>query len=501
MIVRNYDTEFCGKIPIHHINLIQPHGYLLVLDRSNQHIVQLSENIKTLFGQELDDVIGTDFNIWVDEPLDLTKLTTNADSHQKTPFFLSINQQSYLALIQAKEKYLIIELTTASDDRKNFLETYQTLTYYFAAIEEANDMPSLLHSTVEQFKLISGFDRVMIYQFDESWNGKVVAEVNYTGKTDYIGQQFPPSDIPKTARDLYQRNPYRLIPTSRYEPIKLYPIINPITFSFVDLSDCHLRSVPQVHLEYLQNMEVDASMSVRILVGNHLWGLISFHHNTPKYPDFELCSQLQLLTEFFTRQLTNLLNKERFDFSQQISEHKNALLNNLYEKESLDEALLDQHEHLLKLFACEGAALVFQNKLYFLGKVPDDEHIQNFVFWLQEKNVDRVFTVNNLSDLFEEAEEFAPIASGMLVIEIDKEDGNYLLCFRPEHPYTINWGGNPNEALQFETDKKNYHPRNSFAIWRQQVKHTSLAWREEELQAASDLRHYIFEYLRRHPLD
>lgn len=501
MTVKNYDAEFCGKIPIHHINLIQPHGYLLVLDRNNQTVVQLSENVTSLFGKEPEEVIGTDFRAWVEEPFDLTKLSTNIHSQQKTPFYLTVNKQRCLALIQTKEKYLIVELTAASTDGKNFLETYQTLTYYFAVIEEADDMPSLLRATVEQFRLISGFDRVMIYQFDENWNGKVIAETNHTGKRDYIGQQFPPSDIPKTARDLYQRNAYRLIPTSRYNPVKLYPLINPITLSFIDLSDCHLRSVPQVHLEYLQNMEVDASMSVRILVGNQLWGLVSFHHNTPKYPDFELCSQLELLTEFFTRQLANLLNKEHFDFSQKISGLKNTLLNNMYEKDLLDEALLTQQEDLLKLFACNGAALAFQNKLYLLGKTPDDEHIQNFVFWLQEKNVDRVFAVNNLSELFEEAKEFALIASGMLVIEIDKNQGNYLLCFRPEHPYTIDWGGNPNEALQFEADRKHYHPRDSFAIWRQQVKNTSLAWRQEELQAASDLRHYIYEHLRRNPLD
>ncbi|MFC6101478.1 GAF domain-containing protein [Olivibacter domesticus] len=501
MIVKNYDAEFCGKIPIHHINLIQPHGYLLVLDRNDQRIVQLSENIQSLFGKTPEEIIGTNFSEWIAEPLDLTKLSTNANSHQKTPYYLTIYEQRCLALVQAKEKYLIVELTAASGDRRDFLEIYQTLTYYFSVIEEANDLPSLLKATVEQIRLVSGFDRVMIYQFDENWNGKVIAEVNHTGKTDYLGQQFPPSDIPKTARDLYQRNPYRLIPTSRYEPVKLYPIVNPITLSFMDLSDCHLRSVPKVHLEYLQNMGVDASMSVRILIDNRLWGLISFHHNTPKYPDFELCSQLQLLAEFFTRQLANLLNKEHFDLSREISMHKNALLNDLYEKESLEEALLNQQEHLLKLFACDGAALIFQNKLHLLGKVPDDEHIQNFVFWLQEKNVDRVFAVNNLSDLFEEAKAFASVASGMLVIEIDKDHGNYLICFRPEHPYTINWGGNPNEALQFESDKKNYHPRNSFVIWRQQIQHTSLAWKNEELLAASDLRHYLFEHLRRHPLD
>lgn len=495
MNIKNYDAEFCGKVPLHNVNLIQPHGYLLVLDPESLEIVQTSENFATLLGVSIDDVIESTINDWLAEPLDTHRLTDNPFSSQKTPSHITIRNRLFLALIYVKEQYLLVELTEASNEQKTFLEVYQALTYSFAALEENNTVSSLLDATVEQFHLLSGFDRVMVYQFDDHWNGKVIAEANYSGKVNYLGQQFPASDIPKNARDLYKKNPYRLIPTSHYQAVKLYPVINPLSMSFVDLSDCNLRSAAPVHLEYLHNMEVDASMSFRMLVNNQLWGLISFHHNTPRYPDFETCSQFELLAEFVSKQLSNLINAEIYDFNRLIAERKAAILNHLYERSSLEDGLFDRDQQLLKLFHANSAVLVYKNKHYSTGVAPSEEQLQNLIFWLQEKADQPIFFSNNMTEQFQEAEAYAAIGSGLLAIELDKAKGNYLLCFREEHPYTIEWGGNPNEAVNFEPNSTVYHPRNSFEVWKQDIENSSLPWKQAEIEAASIIRHYIFEYL------
>jgi light-regulated signal transduction histidine kinase (bacteriophytochrome) len=36
--------EFCGRVPLNQTNLIQPHGMLLVLDKTSFNILQVSEN-------------------------------------------------------------------------------------------------------------------------------------------------------------------------------------------------------------------------------------------------------------------------------------------------------------------------------------------------------------------------------------------------------------------------------------------------------------------------
>jgi light-regulated signal transduction histidine kinase (bacteriophytochrome) len=125
---------------------------------------------------------------------------------------------------------------------------------------------------------LTGFDRVMVYRFDPDWNGEVVAEERRDDLEPFLGLHFPASDIPAQARALYLRNWLRLIPDARYAPVPLVPERNPHDGRPLDLGASTLRSVSPVHLEYLANMGVIASMSVSLVDRGRLWGLIACHH-------------------------------------------------------------------------------------------------------------------------------------------------------------------------------------------------------------------------------
>lgn len=69
----------------------------------------------------------------------------------------------------------------------------------------APDLDVFLNVVVGVLKDLTQFHRVMIYQFDEMWNGQVVAELLDWSKTRdlYKGLHFPAGDIPAQARALY----------------------------------------------------------------------------------------------------------------------------------------------------------------------------------------------------------------------------------------------------------------------------------------------------------
>lgn len=68
-----------------------------------------------------------------------------------------------------------------------------------------------------------GFDRVMVYRFDEEWNGDVIAEARQPELEAYLGLHYPASDIPAQARALYLRNRVRQIADVRYQPRRSNP--------------------------------------------------------------------------------------------------------------------------------------------------------------------------------------------------------------------------------------------------------------------------------------
>jgi light-regulated signal transduction histidine kinase (bacteriophytochrome) len=343
-------------------------------------------------------------------------------------------------------------------EEETFLEVYQEVKYALANVNLADTTTEVCNAAITELKKISGFDKIMVYQFDEDWNGTVIAEIMEDGMESYLGLRFPASDIPKPARELYLKNPYRLIPNVDFTPVKLVPVINPVTQTFIDLSNCNLRSVPAVHIEYLKNMNVMASMSTAVIKDNKLWGLISCHHRTPKYLSYEKCSLFELMSGVISARLSTIHHKEEAFRNTQRQSVQAELIKQVYADESLISGLSSYAVNILSLLQSEGAVIIYNKKMETIGKTPGKSEIKGLVLWLQNNAESKAFSLHNLSSYFEEARTYSDVASGVIVLPIHHEKGEYIIGFRPELIEKVNWGGNPNEAIKFEKDNIKYHP-------------------------------------------
>ena len=495
---KQYDSEFCGSLPIHFINSIQDYGYIIVLEASNYHVIQASENAEEFSGVPVQELVGIDFNTLIsdDTASSLQTIVKKALSN-KVPFNIRLKQRTtnFNALVHIDKEYVILEIEEAGEERaRSFIDVFQEVKQVSAAIEHADTVQKVCEVAVHELRKLSGFDGVLMYKFDENWNGTVIAEEKDERLEPYIGQTFPASDVPKQARNLYLKNPYRLIPNRNYKASPLYPVINPITNSFTDLSSCNLRGVAGVHLEYMKNMGIKASMSIRVIKDEQLWGLISCHHIEENYLNYEICSAFEWLSAVISSRISFILSKEEYDLSTDLQHVRTKIVDRIYADDDITSGLLSEGEDVLSLFEATGVAIILKGKIETKGVVPEKNELDNLMLWLEGKNINKVFSTNHLSGIYDDALEYAAIGSGILVIPIDSDKGDYIVCFRPEMVETINWGGNPNEAINFEKDGKSYHPRNSFTLWKEQVTHHSLPWKDEEIYVAESLRHFLFEF-------
>lgn len=499
---KNYDSEFCGSLPLNFINQVQPYGILLVLDKEQLNIIQVSANIDTELGLEPETVLDTPLgNYILPVQLENLKQRLSAVAQDKLPFTFTFDvagePKDYLSITHSKEEYIILELERIDHSEvidTSFLTVYQELRYTMSSVEMASTTVDVCNIAIGELKRISGFDRIMIYQFDEEWNGTVIAEVLEEGMEPYLGLRFPASDIPKQARALYERNPYRQIPDRNYTPIKLYPVVNPLTQTFTDLADCNLRSVAAVHLEYLKNMNVVASMSTRIIKDNKLWGLISCHHREARFMNYEKCAVFELLSGIISGKIGALKNKEDFAYNLKLQDIQASLVEQLYSGNNLFDGLLNKDITILNLLNVTGVVIAHNRRIATAGNVPTPNEINDLILWLQSNNIGKVYHTSNLSNVYDNAAQFGEKASGMIVLPIQPEKGEFIIGFRPEVIQQVSWGGNPNEAINFEADKKNYHPRNSFRIWQQTVKHTSVPWHNQEIAIAENFRNILLEF-------
>jgi two-component system, chemotaxis family, sensor kinase Cph1 len=497
------DADFCGSIPLNFLNLIQSHGLLLVVQHNSFTIVQASDNTTQILGIEAERLVKQpleDFIGWEQFGLLRQKL----QQHQASTYLpFSLQWQTpkghkhFSATLHNKEAYLLLELEEIHPKAQAtaFTTMYQEISYLVSAIKEAGSLHALAQIASWELKQLSGFDRVMIYQFDRDWNGTVIGEAQEVDLPDsFLGLRFPSTDVPRQARELYLHTPFRIISDVDAAPAKLYPVVNPLSGSLTDIAECVLRAVPLVHLEYLRNMGVKSSMSTPIVIDGQLWGLISCHHRQAKFTSFEQRATFEIVSGIIGAKISSLIMEESFRYRSQLHKSELKLTEQLYSSKRLEEGLLANPTYLLELLEAGGVALITNGRIESAGEVPPERMLQALVRWLSRYNKEKVFATDALPGLFGDAAAQRSVASGLLALQISS-GRQYLLAFRPEVLKLVHWGGNPHEAIKFEPDGKQYHPRNSFNLWKEKVEFSSHPWQAEVLEAAHTLRTAILEKL------
>ena len=495
------DLSNCDREPIRVPSHIQPHGLLLVIDEGEHHVVQASENASMLLVGTEESLTGKSlmeiFPHGIGKSL-LTKLVkAPKNSH---PLFLdsvSLTRDGVARIFNAvahrTDAGLILELEIADKDQ-SFADTssglHRFLDEYSMHAEEAGDISALCQETAIAVRNLTEFDRVLIYRFDEDWNGLVVGEVNNGHLPAYLHHRFPASDIPAQARELYRLNRVRIIPNADYQPVPIMPPVNQTTGHPLDMSFSTLRSVSPIHVEYMKNMETASSMSVSILRNGKLWGLISCHHHEPKMVAVTVRTTCDLIARAFALRLSALEHAHLYERRITARFVYSHLLAEMAERGDFVAALAGKPADLLALTEAEGAAIVSLNQCHLIGKTPSESQTRDIADWLFSSVKTEVFHTESLVEQNPRFADLTEIASGVLAVSVSKIHPSYVIWFRPEVVRNIKWGGDPHKPVG-SPDFDRLHPRKSFETWKETVRNRSLSWDQSEIEAASDLRNAI----------
>jgi chemotaxis family two-component system sensor kinase Cph1 len=495
----NVDITNCDREPIHIPGLIQPYGILLVLQEPDFTILQVSKNTFDLIGIHPEELLGKQLH----ELLHLQQvstiqqcLSTDFESVNALKINWKTTQNTFFfdGIIHHSQEVVILELLpTTSEDNQDFFTFYQLVKTPLNQIQKALNLQELCQVLAKQVRKITEFDRVMIYRFDEEGAGQVIAEDKLEEITPYLNLHYPASDIPKQAKQLYTLNWLRLIPDVNYQPVELIPTHNPVSNEAVDLSYSVLRSVSPLHIEYLHNMSVSASMSISLIKNKKLWGLIACHHNTPKYVPYYIRTACEFLGNVMSLDIGTKEENEDLDYKLKLKTIQSKFFEAISETTNLKDALIEQENELLELVSAGGVAVCLNQELLLFGKTPLEADIQDLIDWLATKiNNDNVFYTDSLFKVYPPSEKFPDVASGMLALAIAQSQKHWILWFRPEVIQTVHWGGNPNKPVEVdENGSLQLSPRKSFEMWQETVRFKSLPWKKCEIDGALELKSAI----------
>jgi len=486
-----YDKEF-----LHLSGAIQPHGILFALKEPQLEIIQVSNNTFELLGFQPQEILHKSLKeLLTPQEILFIEGCLLKDFESVNPIKLSLNKSTKIkdfdGILHRCDGILILELEPKiTQEERDFIRFYHFVKGAIAKMQNAPSLSELCRNITQEIQKLTGFDRVMIYQFDGKQAGKVVAEKKREDLTAYLGLHYPASDIPEQAKKLYTLNRLRLIPDIDAQPKHLIPKYNSITNKPLDLSYAILRSVSPCHLEYLKNMGVTASMSISLNKDRKLWGLIACHHYSTKYVSYEIRTACEFLGQVMSLELANKEENESLDYRIKLKSIQNKFLEAMPLAENFMEGLVKDKTNLLELVDAQGVVICTDGDLAIAGNTPNKSDIYDLLEWVEAKIDNDIFYTDCLPKLYPTAERFKDVASGLIVLSISQIQKNYVLWFRPEVIQTVNWGGDPQQSTILEQEGR-LSPRKSFELWQETVRSQSLPWKPCEIDAVLELRSAI----------
>lgn len=479
----------CEQEPIHIPGSIQPHGFLLGYNPQTRQIEFCSGNVEEYVGLHPSEVLGKRFEeLFGEEKREI--LRSRYDQNEVgvfSPIPIELNGQRFQCVIHLNpEGYPISEFEPDRSDTELVASVYSQTAEFISYLNNTETLRELCDQVARGTRAITGYDRVMVYRFDKEYNGEVFAEACREDLEPFLGLHYPHTDIPVQARELYMRNVLRLIADINYSPVPIYTI-DDAPDKNLDLSLSTLRSVSPVHVEYLQNMGVDATMTISLIHQGKLWGLIACHHYSPKVltPEIRLAALLQ--GQFIASQIDIRQSNEEYEVSRKIGSALSRL--SAYDLPPVIESfqVVAASPDLLKLCNASGVSIIADGRVFTNGSVPPESEILKLSEWLDKHSNSSSFNTEKIINYVPHLKLVCKVAAGIIYHSLG--NGNSIIWYRPETLSEVHWAGDPEKAII--KDEKGLHPRNSFRLWKQIVKCRSKEWLQPELNATANFAHNL----------
>lgn len=494
------DLSNCEREPIHIPGSIQPHGILMVAGLSDLQVRYVSANAEGILGAPAGSILGRRLEDCLGAAIagEIVRYDADGEVLTETHRVLTLpfrGDGKYQFDIRHWNGllYLEIEPDVMDSEDERLPAHSQTL---IDSIRSAEDLGTLLQRTAHRLRKLTNYDRVMVYRFNQDGHGHVVAEDCDASLDPFLDLHYPSSDIPAQARRLYLLQRIRVLADVNYVPV---PMLadgggdgEPAP---LDMTFCDLRSMSPIHVEYLKNMGVGATMTLSLIVDDQLWGLLVCHHREPKLPSLALRSSCDLLTQIVSFMIRQAIDLDTANDAALRKQLVAQIADSFQHCGSILEGLEAVQQTVLEMVGAGGALLSFAGEQRCIGETPGLEDSLRVLEVLKSQETGKAFACDSLGTLLPEFVRLRKTASGVLLMSILGSPDDGILWFRPEVVRTVKWGGDPDKPVQINPETGRIAPRKSFEVWKRLVELRSLPWQSLDIETVGDLKRAISAHI------
>jgi len=478
---------------------------MLVLRPTDLTILQASENTDVLLGRAAESLLNQPVRtaIGSNGETSLQAFLANEPTDRNPLYVFTLPAAGEVppldVTVHTIEGVVVVEFEATGRTGANEPDYYGLVKKTVARLQTARTLREFCDVTADEFRALTGLDRVMIYKFHADGHGEVFAESKRADLDPWLGLHYPAEDIPKPAREVFKQIWVRPLPDVSGDLAELVPLTNPDTGRPLTMTYCALRGASVMYTEYLKNMTVTAALTLPIRSGRELWGFINGHHYAgPKFVPYQVRAACEFLAQVVSLQHQAAEDREHLIYRLKLDGTHQQLV----AEAALDGGLAtmtDGRPTLLDGVVSGGVAIYHHERWWRAGTTPTETKLEALAEWLKDRPefaspTRPLYVTDSLSRDYPPAAEFADVASGLLAIPLSRSNRNLMLWFRPEIPHTVNWGGNPYDKPSVPgPNGPRLTPRRSFELFQESVQGRSAPWLSVELDAAARLRMLVME--------
>jgi light-regulated signal transduction histidine kinase (bacteriophytochrome) len=491
----------CDREAIHHIAAIQSFGGLIAADAQGR-TVHVSANLAALLGLADIPATGTPLADIIAAPALAAILQAFANlagidvPDRRFGLDLAGTGQLFDCAVHISCGLSVIEFEPHA--RNDFADHVSMIVPVIAQLEAASTVVTLCDTAARLVRQMTGYDRVMVYRFHPDESGEVIAEDRDEALEPFKGLRYPATDIPQQARELFRRNRFRIIADMQAEAVPIIPALSDEDEP-LDLSMSMLRAHSKMHLAYMRNMGVGASLAIAVVRHDRLWGMISCHHRVARLPAYSLRTVAELLSQAFSLMLDRILVAQAEALRERARQLNHRLLLRLAGGVTLADSLPMIEELLRGTIQHDGISLFADNEYRASGDAPAEAEFRSLAPLLASTLGGATHASTRLADQIPEAAAFATRAAGALVLPLSRGTRDSLVLWRRPLERVVTWAGDPAKAAAGPGEL--LQPRASFAAWQETVRGHSAEWSPEECEIAARLRRTLIEVILRMSAD
>jgi diguanylate cyclase (GGDEF)-like protein len=258
--------------------------------------------------------------------------------------------------------------------------------------------------------------------------------------------------------------------------------------------------VSPLHLEYLTSAPVGATLTISLVHGTRLWGMLACHHDSPRRVDAQMRAACRVLGQVFSLQVAAHETRERHAYRARLAELEIKLLARMSGAASLVDALVRHDPSPLLLADADGMVARIDGRMSTIGSVPPPHVVDALLTRLCEQELPRALVCDDLPHRYGGAfEAFASQAAGVLAVPLTAAFEDFIVWFRGERVGDQVEAGDPTQSKPTQdstaTSTRRLSPRAGFEAWSTQVRGRSRPWVRAEVDTAFSLAGAVPELL------